>query len=71
VARSFAPEPGAEAATWQSYDTRHMLDEIDPKPDQVTVAIGSTYDMTPLTTLEDVRGPMANPGFKGLFEYGG
>lgn len=61
---SFAPEPGAEAATWQSYDTRHMLAEIDPKPDQVTVAIGSgLYDMTPLTTLEDVKGThMANPG---------
>ena len=51
-----------------------MLAEIDPKPDQVTVAIGSgLYDMTPLTTLEDVTG---NPhgesrGVEGLFEYGG
>ena len=35
-----------------------MLAEIDPKPDQVTVAIGSTlYDMTPLTTLDDFQGP--------------
>src|SRR5262245_56838162 len=50
---SFAPEWGADAAKWQSYDTRHMLAELDPKPDQVTVAVGSTlYDMTPLTTME-------------------
>jgi uncharacterized protein (DUF849 family) len=60
---SFAPESGAEAAKWQTYDTRHMLAEIDPIPDQVTVAIGSSlYDLTPLTTLEDVKGThMANP----------
>ena len=60
---SFAPEPGDEAAQWQSYDTRHMLAEIDPKPDQVTVAIGSTlYDMSPLTTMDDLKGThLANP----------
>ena len=59
---SFAPE-GNEKAKWQSYDTRHMLAEIDPKPDQVTVAIGtSLYDMTPLTTMDDVQGThLANP----------
>jgi uncharacterized protein (DUF849 family) len=54
---SFAPEPGADAAMWQGYDTRHMLAGIDPKPDQVTVAIGtSLYDMTPLMSQDDVRG---------------
>jgi hypothetical protein len=37
---SFAPE-GDEVVHWQGYDTRHMLTEIDPKPDQVTVTIGS------------------------------
>jgi len=65
---SFAPE-GNEAAHWQSYDTRHMLTEIDPKPDQVTVAVGSSlYDMTPLTTLEDVEGThIANP--KAMWQY--
>jgi uncharacterized protein (DUF849 family) len=59
---SFAPE-GDEKAKWQSYDTRHMLAEIDPKPDQVTVAIGTTlYDMTPLITMDDVQGThLANP----------
>ena len=59
---SFAPEPGQQAK-WQGYDTRHMLTEIDPKPDQVTVLIGSgLYDMTPLVTLDDVRGThLENP----------
>ena len=53
---SFAPE-GEQAATWQSYDTRHMLAEINPKPDQVTVALGSTtYDMTPLLSPDDFKG---------------
>lgn len=58
---SFAPEPGSEAAQWQGYDTRHMLAAIDPKPDQVTVAMGSTlYDMTPLISADDVRGTYMN-----------
>ena len=53
---SFAPE-GDETAKWQSYDTRHMLAEIDPRPDQVTVAIGtSQYDITSMLTMDDVAG---------------
>ena len=39
---SFAPESEGQAATWLSDDTRHMLAELDPKPDQVTVAINTT-----------------------------
>jgi hypothetical protein len=53
---SFAPEPGKEAH-WQGYDTRHMLTEIEPKPDQITIVIGSTQmDILPLTTADDVEG---------------
>lgn len=53
---SFAPE-GDDVAKWQSYDTRHLLAEIDPKPDQVTVAIGSSlFDITALATPDDVVG---------------
>jgi uncharacterized protein (DUF849 family) len=65
---SFAPE-GNEVAHWQTYDTRHMLAEIDPKPDQVTVAIDSSlYDPTPLMTLDDVQGThIANP--KALWQF--
>lgn len=38
---SFAPEGEGEAAKWLSDDTRHMLAELLPKPDQVTIAINS------------------------------
>ena len=38
---SFAPESDGEAALWLSDDTRHMLAELSPKPDQVTVAINT------------------------------
>jgi uncharacterized protein (DUF849 family) len=50
---SFAPEPG-EKAEFQSYDSRHKLCEIDPKPDQITVSIGSSlYDHTAINRLDD------------------
>ena len=55
---SFAPEPGKEAH-WQGYDTRHMLAEIDPKPDQITIVISSTQmNVLQLTTPDDVVGTM-------------
>jgi uncharacterized protein (DUF849 family) len=38
---SFAPEGDGEAAKWLSDDTRHMLAELEPAPDQVTIAINS------------------------------
>ncbi len=38
---SFAPEGEGAEAKWLSDDTRHMLAELDPKPDQVTIAINS------------------------------
>ena len=54
---SFAPAADGSEAHWQGYDTRHMLTEIDPKPDQITVVIGSTQmDILPLTTPDDVKG---------------
>jgi uncharacterized protein (DUF849 family) len=39
---SFAPEGDGAAAKWLSDDTRHMLAELDPKPDQVTVTVNTT-----------------------------
>jgi len=39
---SFAPEGEGAAAKWLSDDTRHMLAELDPKPDQVTVTVNTT-----------------------------
>lgn len=39
---SFAPEDEGAAARWLSDDTRHMLAELEPKPDQVTVTVNTT-----------------------------
>jgi uncharacterized protein (DUF849 family) len=39
---SFAPETDGAAAKWLKDDTRHMLAELDPKPDQVTVTVNTT-----------------------------
>jgi uncharacterized protein (DUF849 family) len=39
---SFAPESEGAAAKWLSDDTRHMLAELDPKPDQVTVTVNTS-----------------------------
>ena len=54
---SFAPETDGSAAKWLSDDTRHMLAELDPKPDQVTVTI-NTSQMNILEHMawEDIQG---------------
>ncbi|HEX4233362.1 MAG TPA: 3-keto-5-aminohexanoate cleavage protein [Caldimonas sp.] len=39
---SFAPPEDGAAAKWLKDDTRHMLAELDPKPDQVTVTVNTT-----------------------------
>ncbi|MFC5608044.1 3-keto-5-aminohexanoate cleavage protein [Variovorax soli] len=39
---SFAPETEGAAAKWLSDDTRHMLAELEPTPDQVTVTINTS-----------------------------
>jgi uncharacterized protein (DUF849 family) len=59
---SFAPPDDNSKAQWLGYDTRQMLAEIDPKPDQITVAIGtSQWDLTSMTTMDDFAGThMAN-----------
>ena len=41
---SFAPEHEGDSAKWLSDDTRHKLAELQPAPDQVTVAV-STVQM--------------------------
>src|SRR5688500_15164660 len=38
---SFAPEHDGEVAKWLSDDTRHLLAELTPRPDQVTIAINT------------------------------
>src|SRR6187397_3737585 len=39
---SFAPEGEGAEALWQSDEARHMLADLTPKPDQVTIAVNST-----------------------------
>src|SRR4030095_5787715 len=39
---SFAPEGEGAEPKRLSVDTRHMLAELDPKPDQVTIAVNTT-----------------------------
>ncbi len=60
---SFAPEGEGQAAKWLSDDTRHMLAELDPVPDQVTVTV-NTSQMNVTDHAEDadfVGTSRANP----------
>lgn len=54
---SFAPEGEGAEAKWLSDDTRHMLAELDSKPDQVTIAINtSQMNIMELMTADDIAG---------------
>ena len=54
---SFSPEGEGDQAKWLGYDTRHLLADLDPKPDQVTIAINTTQmNITELMTADDVQG---------------
>ncbi|SDD24457.1 Uncharacterized conserved protein, DUF849 family [Rhodococcus tukisamuensis] len=54
---SFAPEGDGADAKWLTDDTRHMLAELDPKPDQVTVAVSTKQmNITDLMTPDDIAG---------------
>jgi uncharacterized protein (DUF849 family) len=54
---SFAPESDGAAAKWLSDDTRHMLADLDPQPDQVTVTV-NTSQMNAVEQMDDddIRG---------------
>jgi uncharacterized protein (DUF849 family) len=54
---SFAPEGEGSSAKWLSDDTRHMLAELSPKPDQVTIAINTNQmNVVELMSNEDYAG---------------
>jgi len=54
---SFAPEGAGAEAKWLNDDTRHMLAELDPKPDQVTIAINTNQmNVCELLSSDDVAG---------------
>ena len=66
---SFAPETESEAAQWLSDDTRHMLAELTPKPDQVTIAINTNQmNICELLTADDVANTsLANPAYQQAY----
>jgi uncharacterized protein (DUF849 family) len=54
---SFAPESEGEVAKWLSDDTRHMLADLTPRPDQVTVAVNtSQFNIVEMMDADDLRG---------------
>jgi len=54
---SFAPENEGDAAKWLSDDTRHMLAELKPRPDQVTLAVNSNqFNIVELMEPSDIEG---------------
>jgi uncharacterized protein (DUF849 family) len=54
---SFAPKSEGEAALWLSDDTRHMLADLNPKPDQVTLAVNTNQmNVMELITEDDCAG---------------
>jgi uncharacterized protein (DUF849 family) len=68
---SFAPETEGAHAKWLSDDTRHMLAELDPKPDQVTVTVNTTQmNVVEHMEIEDIAGTsLGTPeGFRAYSE---
>ena len=54
---SFSPEGEGDSAKWLGYDTRHMLADLVPQPDQVTIAINTVQmNITELLSADDAVG---------------
>jgi len=54
---SFAPKSEDAKAKWLDYDTRHMLTELTPKPEFVTVSTGTTlWDVVSMMGPDDIKG---------------
>lgn len=54
---SFSPHTADAKAKWLDYDTRHMLTELEPKPEFVTVTVGTTlWDIVSMFHKEDIQG---------------
>jgi uncharacterized protein (DUF849 family) len=74
---SFAPEGEGDAAKWLSDDTRHMLAELTPTPDQVTVTVNTTQmNIFDQCVPEDIAGtslaePATFQAYREMFVPGG
>ncbi|MGO9949795.1 MAG: 3-keto-5-aminohexanoate cleavage protein [Steroidobacteraceae bacterium] len=67
---SFAPASENDKAAWLGYDVRHKITEITPKPDQITIIIGSTQmNILPLTTADDIKGTsLEHPAMQAAYQ---
>ena len=71
---SFSPHTDDAKAKWLDYDTRHMLTELDPKPEFVTVTTGtSLWDIASTFSPEDIKGTHHGrpEGAGGVGRHGG
>ena len=66
---SFAPEGEGAQAKWLDHDTRHMLAELSPRPDQVTIAINTNQmNVCELMSADDVAGTsLALPAYQQAY----
>lgn len=66
---SFAPEGEGSDAKWLNDDTRHMLAELTPAPDQVTIAINTNQmNVCELMSADDVAGTsLALPAYQHAY----
>lgn len=54
---SFAPPTEGDAAKWLGFDTRHLLADLTPTPDQVTVVLNtSLMNFTEMMSKDDIAG---------------
>ncbi|CCK24504.1 hypothetical protein BN159_0125 [Streptomyces davaonensis JCM 4913] len=62
---SFAPEGEGGDAKWLAYDTRHLLADLTPAPDQVTIAINtSQMNIVEIMNDDDLEGTsIAKPDY--------
>ena len=67
---SFAPEGEGKEAKWPGIDTRHMLAELTPQPDQVTIVINTNQmNMTELMSNDDIAGTsLAKPEYYKAYQ---
>ena len=72
------PKDDGDKVKWLSYDTRHMLAELTPTPETVTVAIGTCMmDITQMWTPDDIKGthlerdPKAMAAWAGMYTDAG
>jgi uncharacterized protein (DUF849 family) len=67
---SFAPDGEGQAAKWPGIDTRHMLAELTPKPDQVTIVINTNQmSLTELMSADDIAGTsLERPEYYSAYE---